>query len=145
MLEGLCFFSPGMYVSSSSPRSAERGIERRARTHHGARLLTVWNVIAADVGRLSLHGVELVDDLLLVVGERLRELREVGLQLAVLLLCGERLCPVEREIEMAAAVVELASARTGRLVALEQFAGSLVERRCEDFRAVVAGLDREIF
>src|SRR5437764_4995974 len=49
----------------------ERRVEGLAGTHDRADLLAVREVVATDVGRLALHRIELVDDLLLAVGERI--------------------------------------------------------------------------
>src|SRR4029079_1564649 len=105
-----------------------RGIERGAGAHDGARLAWTGEVIAADVSRLALDGVQLVDDLLLVLRQLLGERRKVGLQFRVLALRRKRLRPVHREVKVAAPVVELPGLGRGRLVAVEQLARRLVQR-----------------
>src|SRR5690349_9034189 len=76
---------PGRYspralrVTRHSVMPSERGerlVEGRRRTHHGGCLLGVGTEVAADVGRLALHGEQLVDDLLLVGAQRGGEVGE---------------------------------------------------------------------
>src|SRR5690349_19474640 len=133
-----------MRARSSDSRRAQRAVERRTRAHHGVGLFGIRAVIAADVDRLPLHGVQLADDRLLVLRKRLRELREMRLQLTIFALCGKRLRPVEREVEVTAAIVDLAGARPRRLVALEELAGRFVERLRQNLRPLVTRLDAEI-
>ena len=65
------------------------------------------DVVAAEVGHLALHGEELGGDGLLVGGQLLGERRERRRQLGIGGLRGQLLGPVERQVEVAAAVVEL--------------------------------------
>ncbi len=96
----------------SGGEGVDHGVKGGAGAHHRAGLGGIRCIVAADVGRLALDGIELVDDLLLVLGQRSGDGGEVGLQLRVLGLRGERLGPVHGQVEMAAAVVQLA--RLGR-------------------------------
>src|SRR5947207_14243251 len=98
----------------------DRSVESGAWAHYRSGLGWIRRVVAADVGRLALDGVELVDDFLLAVRQALRERREVGLQLRVLGLRGERLRPVQGEVVMAAAVIQLARLGRGILAVIEQ-------------------------
>ena len=70
-------------------------------------------IVPADVDRLPLRGEQLGVDLLLVVAQFLGDLGEPLRDPLVLRLRGQGLRPIEREIEMAAAVVDLADL-TGR-------------------------------
>ena len=99
----------------------------------------VGAVVAADVGGRALHGEQLAGDLLLVGGQRLGEPAERGGELGVVGLRGELLRPVEGEVEVAAAVVDLADAAGGRLVLVEERAGRPVERVGEHLGPGVAG------
>ena len=69
--------------------------------------VVVGLVVAADVDRRSLHLVELVDDGVLVGAQRLGNGREARRQLGVVGLARQLARPVERQVEVAAAVVEL--------------------------------------
>lgn len=89
-------------------------------------------VVAADVGRLALDGDQLVDDLLLLLGQRRREGREGLGQLRVLGLLGQLLGPVQGQVEVAAAVVDAAELAAGRLVLGQERAGRAVEGVRED-------------
>ena len=66
------------------------------------------------------------------------------LQLLVLGLGGKRLGPVECEIEMAAATIQFVDLATWRLVMVQDLAGGLVERFCQDERPIVLCLGTEI-
>src|SRR6185503_5004074 len=90
---------------SNGPQDA---IERDTRPHRLRRQLRVWVVIAADVDGFALHANELRHDLLLACLERSRDLAESRAQRLVLRLVGQRTCPVHREVEMAAPIVDAA-------------------------------------
>ena len=83
-------------------------IESGAGTQRGGGLLLVGLIVAAEVDRFALDRDEFVDDLLLVRREFLGDRREKLLEPGVLRLRGECLRPIEREIEMAAPVVDAA-------------------------------------
>src|SRR5215469_3334191 len=90
---------------------------------------------------MALRADQLAIDLRLVLAERLGERLEAGLQLLVLGLRGQRLRPVEREVEMAAAIVDLADLARGRAVELEDLADGGIERLGENLRlGVLVGL-----
>jgi len=94
---------------------------------------------------VALHGGKLGGDLLLVVGQRLGQRGEAGRQLPVLGLLGQRLRPVQRQVEMTAAIVQLSGPERGRLAVFEQFAGRLVERPGQDRGLLVTGLLGDLF
>jgi hypothetical protein len=92
-----------------------------------------------------LRSRQLAVDLGLVPGECVGERFESRLQLLVLALRGQRLRPVQSEVEMAAPVVDLADLARGRAVEFEDFADRLVERFGENLRlGVLLGL-RQVF
>ncbi len=64
-------------------------------------------IIAADVHFGSLSIVQFRNDLLAVGGQLLRDRLELDLQVGASRLVGERFGPIEREIEAAAAIVQL--------------------------------------
>src|SRR6202040_3772076 len=98
-------------------------------------------VITADVDRLALRADQFAIDLRLVLAEGLGQRFEAGLQLRVLGLRGQRLSPVQGEVEMAAAIVELADLARRRAVELEGLADGRVERLGENLRlGVIVGL-----
>src|SRR3546814_18278552 len=77
-------------------------------------IYTYWHTLShhdalpiSDVGGLALDVRHFSDNGLLVLGENFRQRREALLQEFVFSLFGEFLCPVHRQIELAAAVVEL--------------------------------------
>ena len=74
-------------------------------------------------------------DLRLVLCKRLRERLEARLKVLVLRLLGQRLRPVESEIEVAAAIIELADFAGGRAVMFEDLGVGLIQRFREYFRA----------
>src|SRR5262245_38949937 len=93
-------------------------VQRRAWPHRGRGELRVGVVVAADLHGLALHSRELAEDPLLVGFERFRDVAELRLERFVLRLIRERARPIEREIKMAAAIVELADLALRRLVVL---------------------------
>ena len=102
-------------------------------------------VVALDVGRFSLHGVEFGDDRGFMFRQRFREAGECGLQFVVFGLFGQGLRPIHRKIEVAAAVVDAADFTRRRFVLVEEFAGRCVERFGEHLRLGVAGHVAEMF
>src|SRR5574337_1958809 len=97
-------------------------VERAARAHHGVQLGEVGLVVAANVGCLALHGTELLDDPGLVVGQSLGQRRELGSQRGVFGLRCQRLGPIQGQVELTAAVVDLADLARRRLVLVQQLA-----------------------
>src|SRR5471030_1368992 len=132
-------------VATSNSDGGQHRVERRARTHDRLGFRRVGQVVAADVHRLALNFLELFDDLRLVLGQRLGQRREVGLQFRVLALRGQGLRPVQRQVEVAATVVEFAGAGRWRLVIVEQLAGGFVQRLGQQLGFRVAGLDAHVF
>src|SRR5207237_2761775 len=124
---------------AGSAQRRQGGVERRARAHGRRRQRRVGEVVAADVDRPALHRVELVDDRRLVGGEPLGQRGEAGGQGRVVGLGGQRLRPVERQVELAAPVVELAALAGRRLGGVEQLAGGLIQGVGQDLGPGVAG------
>ena len=96
--------------------AAEDRVERGARAQGGLRLGVVREVVAADVGGLPLDGEEFGNDLRFVFREGVRQRGEDFLQRGIGILRGERLRPVEGEVEMGAAVVDGAELAAGGAV-----------------------------
>src|SRR3546814_7498806 len=88
-------------------QGGQRLVEGLARTHHRCGLGVVGGVVAADVDRRALHRQELVGDLGLLLGEELGQRGDLRGQVGVVGLRGQGLRPVERQVEVAAPVVEL--------------------------------------
>ena len=86
-------------------------------------LVVVGGVVAADVDRAALHGVELVDDRRLVRGERLGDRGELGRERGVVGLRRQLLGPVHGQVEVAAPVVELVDLARRRAALVEHRAG----------------------
>ena len=85
-------------------------------------------VVAAHVHGPALGRDQFPVDLRLVVGELLGNLGEAGLEFLVLALGGQGLGPVERQVEVAAPVVDLPHLAGRRLVVVEERGDGLVER-----------------
>ena len=111
-----------------------------ARAHGRGDQCVVGEVVAADVDRRALHLVELAHDLVLVGGERGGDGRELRRELGVVGLRGQLLGPVEREIEVAAAVVELVHLARRRATLVQHRTRRVVERVGEQLRGRVVGL-----
>src|SRR5262249_10524428 len=118
----------GVGPPDSVSERGERGVQRGARPHRGGRLGEIRQVVPAHVDRLALCADQLAVDLGFVLAERLGQRLEAGLQLRVLGLRGQRLSPVQGEVEMAAAIVELADLARRITVELEELADGRVER-----------------
>ena len=116
-------------------------VERRRGAHHGRRLVGVGAVVATEVDGRALDGEQLAGDLLLVLAQRLGQPGERRRQVRVVGLRGQLLGPVQGEVEVAAAVVDLADPPGRRLVLVEERAGGPVERVGEHLGAGVAGRD----
>ena len=83
--------------------------------------------VAADVHGLALRGVEFIHDLALVGAQFPGQLGEPLLQFRILLLGGQSLCPVEGQIEVAPAVVQLVDFSRGGLAVFQEFPDRFVE------------------
>src|SRR5580692_9978509 len=132
-------------VAGSASERGERGVLRGARPHRGRCLGGIGQVVTADVDRMALRADQFAIDLGLVFGERLGQRFEAGRQLRVLGLCGQRLSPVQGEVEMGTAIIEFADLACRRAVEREDLADGRVERLSENLSlGVVVGL-RQMF
>src|SRR5689334_19814391 len=146
----LTLILPSWDMSSRLParglacRSRERLVESLAGPHDCRRLLAVRVVVAADVDGLALRLGQLGHDGILVVAQRVGQRGEVLAQVVVI---GFRklLRPVQRQVELAAAVVEFAGLARRALVVLQQLADRGVQRLAQNFGALVVGLDADVF
>lgn len=111
-LPGQGHFTPATFGRAESDRG-EDGVQRLAGAEGGVCLGIIRQVVTADIGGLALHGEEFADDGFLVGSERFCDGSEGGLEFGILVLRGERLGPIEGEIEMRAAVVDGAEFATG--------------------------------
>src|SRR5690606_3990351 len=90
----------------SGIQCSQSGVEGGAWAHHLAGQLRVGAVVAADVGRLALYGSQFGNDGRFLLGQLLGQRSEVSLQLGIVVLLGQGLCPVQRQVEVAATVVD---------------------------------------
>src|SRR3546814_15441107 len=97
------------------------------------------DVCSSDLGGLALDVRHFSDNGLLVLGENFRQRREALLQEFVFSLFGEFLCQVHRQIELAAAVVELPGCRCRILAVVEQLAGGGIQWLSENLGLSVGG------
>src|SRR5471032_1596166 len=98
---------PNQLFNASSLSCRQRGVQRLARTHHRLQLCKVRHVIAANVRRFTLNRRQFSHDGLLVRRQLLGQRRELSRQGCIFRLRCQFLRPVHREIELAAAVVQL--------------------------------------
>ena len=119
---------------AAASERGDRGVQRGARPHRGRCLGIIGQIVTADVDRLALRADQFGIDLGLVLGERLGQRLEAGLQRRVLGLRSQRLSPVQGEVEMAAAIVDFADLARGIAVELEELADGRVERLGENLR-----------
>src|SRR3989338_8717771 len=116
-------------------QSSERSIEGRAWTHNLAGQLRVGAVVAANVHGLALYGAEFGNDSCFILAKGFGQWRELRFQLGIIVLRGQFLSPVQRQVEMAATVVQLAGFARWRLVVVQQLAGGRVEGGAQQFRS----------
>jgi len=68
-----------------------------------------------------------------------RDLGKTRLQIFILCLFGQRLRPIQGEIKMASAIIDLAYLTSRRFVAFQEFRGSSVEGIGQDLRGGIVG------
>mmetsp|Transcript_108236 Transcript_108236/g.149559 ORF Transcript_108236/g.149559 Transcript_108236/m.149559 type:complete len:486 (-) Transcript_108236:841-2298(-) len=126
--------SQGALAGGRAPLGPEGqdGVERGARAHGLSDLLGVGVVVAANVHRLALAIDQLLDDRPLVGIQLLSHAHELHLQLVVLILCRKGPRPVQAQVEVAAAVVDLATLPGGVLVDVEEMRRGLVQAVGQD-------------
>src|SRR5580704_17566899 len=72
------------WSADAASERGDRGVQRSTRPHCGRRLDGIGQVVTADVDRLALRADQFAIDLGLVLGERLGQRFEAGLQVRVL-------------------------------------------------------------
>src|SRR6476660_1456133 len=107
-------------------------VQRGAGAHRPRRLLIVRMIIPANILRLALGGQQLLIDLRGIVAQLLGNLRELFCGFLVGCLCRQGLRPVQRQVKMAAAIVDFPDLAGGRLVALEELCVGLIQRIRKD-------------
>ena len=90
--------------------------------------VVVGAVVAADVHGLALAIDQLLGDFFLVLGHLTGDFGELGLEVGILVLLGEGLRPVEREVEVAAAGVQFVDPAGGVALVFQMLADGLVQR-----------------
>ena len=131
--------------TASPPHRPQRRIERLARPHHRLDLVVIRQVISTNISGLALHRRKLRHDGLFAGLQRFGQRRKVALQRFIFGLLGQRLCPVQGQIELAAAVVQLAGLGRRVLVVVQQFAGGDIERLGQYLGLCISGLQPQIF
>src|SRR5471030_524915 len=131
---------PGLLcILTTLNQRSDRGVEGVAWAHGLDDQLGIGVVVTADVHWLALHGVQLGNDGRLVVAQGFGQFAELRLQCSVFGLGGQGLCPVQRQVEVAAAVVDVADFARWRLVVVQELASGLVQGlgQNQSFRVVV--------
>src|SRR5471032_911857 len=131
---------PGLLcILTTLNQRSDRGVEGVAWAHGLADQLGIGVVVTADVHWLALNGIELGDDGRFVLGQGLGQLAKLRLQCSVFGLGGQGLCPVQRQVEVAAAVVDVSDFARWRLVVVQELASGLVQGlgQNQSFRVVV--------
>lgn len=113
----------------------EDAVHGAAGPHGRLALLEVEPVVASDVHGLALDALVLLDDFAPVAAELLVEVLVVGVGL------GEKFSPVEGDVEVGGAVVDLVDPAGGALPVVEDAADGLVQGGAEQLGlfVVVAG------
>src|SRR5262249_55272516 len=116
-------------------------VQRRAGAHRLRGLCIVRVIVPADVLRFALCGEQFAVDFLLVVAQIFCNFRKSLSDLLVSRLRSQSLRPVERQVEVAATVVDLADLTGWRFVALEELRIGLIERVGQDLgHRIIPGL-----
>src|SRR5688572_3010727 len=119
-------------------------IQRGTGTHGLGRLLIVRMIVPADILRPALRRQQLLIDLCNIVAQIFGDLRKPLCDLFIGRLCSQGLRPVQRQVEMAAPVVDLTYFTSRRLVALEELCVGLVQRIGEDLGHLIVSHLRQM-
>src|SRR5580704_16980374 len=112
----------------SASERGKRGVQRRTRPHRRRYFGRIGQVETAGVHWFALGCDQFGVDLGLVGRECLGKLLEPGLQRCAFALRGQRLSPVECQVEMATTIVDLTDPAGRRTIELENLAVGGVER-----------------
>src|SRR5471032_1656199 len=108
-------------------QGVDRSVQGGAWAHDFSSLLRAEVVVTRDIHSLALNGIEFGNDGRFVVGQGFCQLAELRLQCGVFGLGGQGLCPVQCQIEVAAAVVDVADFARRRLVVVQELTGGFVQ------------------
>src|SRR5213594_144096 len=120
-------------------------IQGWAWTHGFSRLLLIGMIIAAHIDRFSLGAEQLGNNLGLIFCKLFGDFGKTRLKVLILRLLGQRLRPVQREIKMASAIINLAHLAGWRLVALQELGVGLIERIGQYFCGGIVGYFAQVF
>ena len=120
------------------------GIQRGAWPQRRSDALGIRVVVATDVDRLALHRVQFRHDLLLICREFRSNRCKVRSEGCVLGLPSNRLCSVQRQVEVAATVVKITNLAGWSLVVAQVLAGGGIKRFCKNGCTRVAGALRHV-
>src|SRR5207302_10453998 len=129
----------------TTSESGEGSVQRRTRPHRRRCLSLIGQIIAASIHRLTLRGDQLSINLGLVGRQRLRQRFEAGCQCRAVVLPGQRLCPIQRQVEMGATIIQFANSPRRRTVVLKDLAVGLVERLGQHLHVLIPACLRQMF
>src|SRR5437763_969138 len=95
--------------------------------------------------RVTLRGAQLGINLGLVGRQRLRQRFEAGCQCRAFVLPGQRLRPIQRQVEMAATIIQFANSPRRRTVVLKDLAVGLIERLGQNLDVLIPTCLRKMF
>lgn len=136
---------PGFFTYKCLSQLRQSGVQGLAGTHGFFSQREVRLVVTANVLALALGIVQLGNYLGFVLAQCLGQTTELGLQLQVIVLFGQGLRPVQSQIEVAAAVIDLTNLARGRLAVFQQLAGGLVQGSGQYQSLVVAVSTAQVF
>jgi len=84
-------------------------------------------IVTTQVDRPALSCVQFIDYFCFILLQLRRQYGKALLELFILALRGQRLSPVECQIEMTSPIVQFVDFSGGRLVAVEKFTGRLIQ------------------
>ena len=115
-------------------------VEGFTRLHHRLHLVGSCMVVTTDICRITLDNTHFFQDLVLVLFQLCRHFNKELFQFLVAVLIGQLFCPVARQVEVAATVVQLPGDTRRRLVVFQQAFGGLVEGLAKQACTVVVVL-----
>ena len=102
-------------------------------------------IIAAQIDGFALGADQLGIDLGLVLGKLLCDFGKTRLKVLVFRLLRQGLRPIQREIKMAPAIIDLTDLAGWRLVALQELGGGPIQRIRQDLSGGIIGCFAQMF
>ena len=119
-------------------QAIQNPVEGGARAHGRLHLRRIGVIIPAKIHRLALCGTDLLQNHVNVGLQGLRNRSKTPFQLLIVILRRQLLGSIQRFVDMAAGIVQLAEHATWSLAVLHQLAGGAIQRISEYLRFLIA-------